>query len=72
MIKITEEIFLIPSEVVSVEREIVNKWVPDRPSSGHYEQDFYGSRITLKNGQKVFVRGMEPNEIIVKLGLSND
>lgn len=64
LIKIAENVYVEPSEVSSVEREIVKKWQSSSPSDGRYVETFNGSRVILKCGRKVYVDGVMPDEII--------
>lgn len=69
MIKITDDIFIDPTEVASVERDTTYKYSSPSPSDTTLLVDFDGSKIFLKNGRKVFVRNIFPKEIMQKLGL---
>jgi len=69
MVQLTDEIFVDPLEVVSVERDTTYKYSSPSPSDSTLLVDFDGSKIFLKNGRKVFVRGVFPKEIMQKLGL---
>lgn len=69
MIQLADEIFVDPLEVVSVERDTTYKYSSPSPSDSTLLVDFDGSKIFLKNGRKVFVRGIFPKEIMIKLGL---
>lgn len=69
MIQITEDIFIDPAEVASVERDTTYKYDSPSPSDATLLVDFDGSKIFLKNGRKVFVRNIFPKEIMQKLGL---
>lgn len=63
---INDDVYLRSEDVVSVEREIINEYTSPSPSDVRLVETFNGSRVTLKNGRKVFVRGMVPKEILEK------
>ena len=69
IIEVATNIFINPDEVVSIEHDGVNRYTP---SGGFISSSFNGSRITLKNGRKVFVDGVMPKEIIAKLSANED
>ena len=68
LIKIAPEVYVQKDEVVSVERETTYKWASPSPSDNCLLTDFDGSRVILKNGRKVYVRGVFPDEILKILG----
>lgn len=64
MIKITEDVFILREDVVSIQREIVTKFHSTSPSDCGYETtEFNGSVITMKNGRKIFIPTLVPVEI---------
>lgn len=74
MLKITENVYVDPNDVSSVEREICRQFISTRPSGGHYKETFNGSRIILKNGQKVYADKIMPDEVlrILEIEIAND
>lgn len=64
MIKINENIYINKDDLVSVQEEIVTKYSSPNPSDFSTYYDFVGSVMTMKNGRKIFVRGMSPKEIM--------
>ena len=64
MIKITDEIYVDPDQVVSVEREKVHSYRSYSLSDTTTYCSFDGTRITLKNGRKVFVENIMPDKIM--------
>lgn len=67
LIKISEEHFVDPLEVSSVEG--CEHW-EDRGTisqADHY-LTFKGSVVVMKNGRKIYVKGVQPNAIVIKLG----
>jgi len=69
IVEIRDDLFIDTSEVVSVEHEN-NSY--DTPSGGYVGGNFNGSRVILKNGHKIYVNGMMPRDLMLKLGLIND
>jgi hypothetical protein len=67
LIKIAPEVFVRSDEVVSVERDTTYKYSSSSPSDYCLLKDFDGSRVILKNGRKVYVRGVFPAEILKML-----
>lgn len=65
MIEITKDIFICKEDVSSIQREVVHD--SSSPSGGSIYASFEGSVITLKNGRKIFVPGLTPTNIRVKL-----
>ncbi|MFN7610751.1 MAG: hypothetical protein ACK5QX_07425 [bacterium] len=65
--KITDEVYLDPKEVVSVERYKVKEDVASSPYESRYIITFDGSKIILKNGTEILVDDVMPDEIIKKL-----
>jgi hypothetical protein len=68
LIKIAEEVYVDPDDVVSIEHDVVNEYVGMSPSDSTMKEKFNGSRLTLKNGRKVFVNYVMPSEILLILG----
>jgi len=66
MKKITEDVYLNPDCVVSVEYDATYKNVGS-PSDSCMEKDFEGTRVTLNNGRKVFISGLTPAQVMEKL-----
>lgn len=66
LIQITPEIFVDPSEVVSVEHDQTFRDCGSI-SDPCMVKEFDGTRITLKNGRKVFINHTMPSEVISKL-----
>lgn len=69
LIEVSPEVFVDPSEVVSVEHDVVKEYESFSPSDCDMRTTFDGSRIILKNGRKVFVNGVMPSLIMKMLGL---
>lgn len=71
LVQIAKEVYVVPNDVVSVERQIINSYVGGSPSDSCYEKTFDGSRLILKNGRKVYVNGVMPDGIleILKFGI---
>ena len=68
LIKITDDVIVDPIEVSSVQSEVVHKYCGGSPSDSSTYIDFQGSVMTLKNGRKIYVKFMTPEEILHKLG----
>lgn len=66
-IEVAKEVFIDPAEVASVERDTV--YNSNSPSGTNIYVNFDGSRIILKNGRKIFINKVMPNEVMAKLGL---
>lgn len=69
LIKIADEVFVRPDEVVSVERDTTYEWESSSPSDSNIRVNFDGSRIILKNGRKIFIRNVFPEAILKTLGI---
>ncbi len=67
MIEVTEKIIVDPTEVCSVQEEIVREYIPAPISDGSMHTTFEGSVMTLKNGRKIYIKGMTPKQINEKL-----
>lgn len=70
LVKVCEDTYLNPSEVVAVVRDTTYKYESPSPSDTNMIKDFDGSRIVLKCGRKVFVNGVFPDEILEKLSFA--
>lgn len=69
LIKIDDNTFLNSDEVCSVEYDCTYKYGSESPSDTCLIKDFEGTRVILKNGRKVFIKNIMPDEIVEKLGL---
>lgn len=61
LVEITPEILVDPEDVSSIQEEILHR--DGGFPSGESWSEFAGSVITLKNGRKVFVKGVRPQEV---------
>lgn len=63
MIKITEDVYINKEDLVSIQREETVSW-HGSPSDSYPVKDFSGSVLTLKNGRKIYVKGLYPQDIM--------
>lgn len=63
LIKITDDVLIAREDVSSIQRETTYKYDGGSPSDTCMYADFIGSVITLKNGRKIYVRGLSPADI---------
>jgi hypothetical protein len=56
--KITEDVFVLKDEICSLEFERVK---------GYQSMERFGTIMTLKNGRKIYVKEMRPEQVIEKL-----
>lgn len=66
LLKLNETTFIDPLEIVSIEYDATFKNVGGA-SDACMVKDFDGTRLTLKNGRKVFIHGMHPSEVVAKV-----
>jgi hypothetical protein len=71
LVFITDEVVVEPSEVCSIQEEKVTRYSSPSPSDSSVYTEFEGSVMTLKNGRKIYVRGMTPKQIYAVLTKSN-
>jgi uncharacterized protein YlzI (FlbEa/FlbD family) len=64
IIKLTDEFLINPDDISSLEKEETYNYTP---SGGCYIRDFCGTRIILKNGHKVYIKNMTPDEVLKKI-----
>ena len=64
LLKIDDETYIVPTEIVSIVADATFKVSGDSPSDTCMVKDFEGSKITLKNGRKIFVKNKTPDEIL--------
>lgn len=64
LVKLTDDVFVNPNEVVTVERLDMSY---ETPSGGFVNSSFNGSRIILKCGRKLHLNKIMPDEIMAKL-----
>lgn len=57
LIEVTPDIFIDPSEVCSIEKEMAIS----NPSGTHIL--FWGSVVTTKNGRKIYVKELTPQAV---------
>lgn len=69
IVEIAPEVYIDSEEFASVERDTTYKYSSPSPSDTTLLVDFDGSKIFLKNGRKIFVKGIFPKEVMLKLGL---
>jgi hypothetical protein len=66
LIEVHKEVWIDPEDITSVEHDVVS-----RDYGGISDCDmrevFNGTRITLKNGRKVFIDGVMPSVILAKI-----
>lgn len=66
LVEITKDVFVDPAEVVSVEKH--DEYKTKRGDYGTYTVlEGSGSIITMKNGRKIYVRDVTPEEIFKQL-----
>lgn len=70
LVEITESIIVDPLEVCSIQEEKIERYRGSSPSDSHTYIDFEGSVMTLKNGRKIFVRGLNPKQIKERLKIN--
>lgn len=69
LIEVHKNIFIDPSEVVSVEHDVVKDYCSASISDHSMYEKFNGSKIYLKNGRKIHIDGVMPKTVLEKLGL---
>ena len=69
LVRLAPEVFVDPNDVSSIEHDVVKDYRGGSPSDTHYVESFNGTRITLKNGRKVFLNHVMPTKVIEQLGL---
>ena len=62
--QITPEIYIDPTEVSSIQKETIES---ETWGSGSVGYSFYGTVLTLKNGRKIFVKHLTPEQVLKKL-----
>lgn len=67
LVSITENVFIDPTEVCSVQAEQVKNYTSGSISDHTMHVTFDGSIITLKNGRKIAVDKFSPQMILDKL-----
>lgn len=67
MIQITKDIIVDENEVCSIQREIVERYSSPSISDTSTEITFNGSVMTLKNGRKIYVPTLTPEDILALL-----
>jgi hypothetical protein len=58
LVAVTDEVYLVREEIASMEYEVMDNG---------YWSSIKGTIITLKNGRKIYISGMKPEEILEKL-----
>lgn len=66
LIEVAKDVFIDPNEVASVEYDATYKWSGSW-SGGCNIKDFEGSRVTMKNGRKIFIKDVSPHTVMVRL-----
>jgi len=64
IVKINEKIFFNVEDFTSCEYENSSY---DTPSGGYVSSNFSGSVITLKNGRKIYVNKIHPDDVLKKV-----
>jgi len=62
--QIAPNTFVDPNEVVSIEHDETYRYEGLSPSDSCMIKDFDGTKLTLKNGRKVFINNMMPSEVL--------
>jgi hypothetical protein len=67
LVKLHEGVFVDPSEVASIQAEVVSQYNSPSISDNSMCETFNGLIVTLKNGRKIAIDKVSPNELMTIL-----